>query len=87
MNSRGGDLGQTPGDGSEVDRGGAGEHAPATGSARVVIGMALLWLASTSFVLWLVVSRERDGLLLLASIFLVGFFWAAGVFTRKFWSH
>ncbi|SDR71178.1 hypothetical protein SAMN04489809_3470 [Microbacterium paraoxydans] len=47
--------------------------------------MALLWLATVAFALWLVVSRERDGLLLLVSIFLVGFFGAAGVFTKAFW--
>lgn len=78
---------QTRGDGSgEVDRGGAGEHVPATGSARFVIGMAAMWLAAVSFLLWLVFFRERDGLLLLTTIFLLAFFWSAGVFTKAFWA-
>lgn len=74
------------GDGQEVDRGTSGEAAAATGSARPLIGMASLSLAVLSFVLWLFVSRERDGLLLLTTIFAGVFFWSAGVFNRKFWS-
>lgn len=85
MNSRAGVRVPT-GDGAEVDRGSAGAVAPATGSARVVLGLACIWLAAVSFGLWLLFFRERDGLLLLTTIFLVGFFWAAGVFTRQFWS-
>lgn len=85
MNSRSGDR-VPSGDGAEVDRGAAGVAAPATGSARIVIGMTFLWLFAVSFALWLALSREADGLLLLTTIFLLCFFWAAGVFTRAFWS-
>lgn len=84
MISRSGDR-VPSGDGAEVDRGGAGEHAPATGSARIVIGFTFLWLTTVSFVVWLFFSRQADGLLLLTTIFLLVFFWAAGVFTRRFW--
>lgn len=78
---------QASGDGAaEVDRGSAGAAAPATGSARIVMGMAFLWLTVVSFGLWLMFFRERDGLLLLTTLFLVAFFWAAGAFTRQFWS-
>lgn len=87
MTSGVGTPGPTPGDGStEVDRGGAGEHAPATGSARVIIGFAAMWLASVSFILWLLFFRERDGLLLLTTFFLFVLFWAAGAFSKAFWS-
>ncbi|UTT53769.1 hypothetical protein [Microbacterium maritypicum] len=48
--------------------------------------MAFLWLTVVSFVLWLMFSRERDGLLLLTTLFLVAFFWVAGAFTKAFWS-
>lgn len=86
MNSRFGDR-VPSGDGAEkVDRGSAGAAAPATGSARVVVGFAAMWLAAVSFGLWLIFFRERDGLLLLTTIFLVAFFWAAGAFTKAFWS-
>lgn len=68
-------------------RGTSGEDAPArTGTARVVIGMAAMLLAVLSFALWLFVSRERDGLLLLVTIFTAVWFWTAGVFSKKFWS-
>lgn len=86
MNSRSGDR-VPSGDGAEeVDRGSAGAAAPATGSARIVMGMAFLWLTVVSFGLWLIFFRERDGLLLLTTLFLVAFFWAAGAFTKAFWS-
>lgn len=68
-----------------MDRGSAGAAAPVTGSARMVIGFAAMWLASVSFVLWLLFFRERDGLLLLTTLFLVVLFWAAGAFTKAFW--
>lgn len=85
MSSRSWGPGQAPGDGSEVDRGSVGTAAPATGSARVVIGMASLVLTVLSLVLWLFVSRERDGLLLLVTVFAAVFLWAIGAFTRQFW--
>lgn len=86
MTSGVGASGAPHGDGAgEVDRGSAGAAAPATGSARIVIGLMFLWLTVGSFLLWLVFFRERDGLLLLTTIFLVAFFWAAGVFTKAFW--
>lgn len=85
MSSWGGDSGMTPGDGSEVDRGSVRDVAPATGTARVVLGFMFIWLAAISFVLWLFITRERDGLLLLTTIFCVAFFWSAGVFSRAFW--
>lgn len=79
--------GQTPGDGSgEVDRGGAGEHVPATGSARVVIGLASLNLTILCVVLAFF-AGTANGLLLLATIFAAVFAWAAGAHTRGFWSH
>lgn len=82
-----GTPGTPSGDGAKgVDRGSAGAAAPATGSTRIVMGMTFLWLTVVSFGLWLMLSRERDGLLLLTTIFLVGFFWSAGVFTKAFWS-
>lgn len=87
MTSGVGTPGTPPGDGAaEVDRGSMGIAAPATGSARVVVGFAAMWLAVVSFVLWLMFFRERDGLLLLATFFLVVLFWAAGAFTKAFWS-
>lgn len=85
MSSRFGDR-VPSGVGAEVDRGSVGTVAPATGTARVVIGMAAMLLAVVSFVLWVVVSREADGLLLLVTIFVAVWFWAAGVYKRKFWS-
>lgn len=87
MNSRAGVPGEAPGVGQEVDRGSVGTVAPATpnGSARVLIGTAAAWLMAVSFVAWLVVSRERDGLLLLTTVFAGVLFWAAGVFSRQFW--
>ncbi len=87
MNSR--DLGSRvpPGDGAEkVDRRTVGADAPATGSARVVIGMAALNLGVLSFVLWALVSRERDGLLLLATLFGAAFLWAVGAYRASFWT-
>lgn len=84
MNSRSGDR-VPSGDGAEVGRGSAGAVAPATGSARIVLGMTFLWLFTVSFGLWLLLSREADGLLLLTTVFLLVFFWAAGVFTKAFW--
>ncbi|WP_157538151.1 hypothetical protein [Microbacterium sp. Root280D1] len=47
--------------------------------------MTFLWLFTVSFGLWLLLSREADGLLLLTTVFLLVFFWAAGVFTKAFW--
>lgn len=85
MISRSGDR-VPSGVGAEVDRGTAGAAAPATGSARVVIGFVAMWLAVVSFGLWLMFFRERDGLLLLTTIFLLVLFWAAGAFSKAFWS-
>ena len=87
MTSGVGTPGTPPGDGAaEVDRGSMGIAAPATGSARVVIGFVAMWLMVVSFGLWLFFFRERDGLLLLTTIFLLVLFWAAGAFTKAFWS-
>lgn len=87
MSSRIWGPGESHGDGTgEVDRGTSGGVVPATGSARIVIGMTFAWLAAVSFGLWLFFFRERDGLLLLTTIFLLGLFWAAGVFSKAFWS-
>ncbi|MFK4760340.1 hypothetical protein ACI3KS_05330 [Microbacterium sp. ZW T5_45] len=47
--------------------------------------MASLILTLLSLVLWLVTTRERDGLLLLVTIFAGTYFWAIGAFTRAFW--
>ncbi|WP_157541024.1 hypothetical protein [Microbacterium sp. XT11] len=79
---------QTRGDGSTAGPGSAGEQpgSDRIGSARVVIGMASLVLSVSTLVLWLFVSRERDGLLLLATVFLAVFLWAIGAFTRGFWT-
>lgn len=85
MISRSGDR-VPPGDGAEVDRGGAGEHVPATGSARIVIGMASLLLTLLSLALWIVVSRVWDGLALLTLSFAVTFAWSVGAHRGAFWS-
>lgn len=78
---------QTHGDGSgEVARGGSGEHVPATGSARFVIGMASLWLTLLSLVLWIIFSRVWDGLALLTLIFAVTFVWSIGGFRWSFYT-
>lgn len=77
--------GAPTGDGAEVDRGGAGEHAPATGSARIVIGMAALLLTLLCVVLAFV-AGVSNGLLLLAMIFGSVYAWAIGAFTKYFWS-
>ncbi len=84
MNSRAG-VRVPPGDGAEVDRGGAGEHAPATGSARVVLGLLFLWLTILCVVLAFIFG-VANGLLVLATVFAVGFAWAAGAFSSSFWS-
>lgn len=80
--------GSPSGDGATGGRGSAGEQPrpDRTGSARVVIGLTFLWLTTVSFALWLLFFRERDGLLLLTTVFLIGFFWSAGVFTKAFWA-
>lgn len=83
MNSRSGDR-VPSGDGAEVDRGGAGELAPATGSARPLIGWLSLLLTVLCLVLALVTMRA-NGLLLLATIFAVVCAWAVGFFNRAFW--
>lgn len=88
MTSGDGNSGAPSGDGASAGRGSAGEQPrpDRIGSARVVIGMASLILTLLSLFLWLVTSRERDGLLLLVTIFAVTFIWAIGAFTRSFWT-
>lgn len=80
--------GEPSGDRASAGRGSAGEQprSDRIGSAGIILGLLLLWLTTVSFALWLLFFRERDGLLLLTTIFLAGFFWSAGVFTRAFWS-
>lgn len=77
---------KTRGDGSEVDRGTAGAAAPATRSARIVIGMASLMLTLLSLVLWGIFSRGWDGLALLTLIFAATFVWSAGGFRWSFYT-
>lgn len=74
-------------DGAEVDRSTVGTDAPATGSARIVIGMAALVLTLLCVVLACVVGLS-NGLLVLALIFAAVYAWAAGAFARDghFWS-
>ncbi|MEU4016220.1 hypothetical protein AB0E56_13255 [Microbacterium sp. NPDC028030] len=73
-----------PGDGAEVDRRTVGTDAPATGSARVAIGMATLWLTlvclGITFFTWTV-----NGVTLLGTIFFAVFIWAIGAHRRQFW--
>lgn len=86
MISRSGDR-VPPGDGAgEVDRRTVGTDAPDTGTARIVIGMASLNLALLCVVLAFTVTHNRDGLLVLATIFGVTYAWAAGAFSSGFWS-
>ena len=87
MTSGVGTPGQAPGDGpTKVDRGSMGIAAPATGSARVVIGMASLWLTlicvAITFITWSV-----NGVTLLGTIFFAVFIWAIGAHRAAFWSH
>ncbi|WP_141651292.1 hypothetical protein [Microbacterium sp. 3J1] len=76
--------GEPTGERAEVDRGSAGAAAPATGSARIVIGMAALNLTILCVVL-ACFAGVANGLLVLATIFAAVFAWAAGAFTRSFW--
>ena len=69
-----------------MDRGTTGVDAPATGSARIVIGMASLWLTLLSLVLWIIVSRVADGLAFLTLIFAVTFVWSIGGFRWSFYT-
>jgi len=71
--------------GGQVRGSGSGDRSPHQGSARPLFGMASLVLTLLSLVLWIFVSRVWDGLALLTLIFACVFFWAAGVFTRRFW--
>lgn len=86
MTSGVGTPGAPSGDGAEkVARGTVGTDAPATGSARVVIGMASLWLTlicvSITFFTWTV-----NGVTLLGTIFFAVFIWAIGAHRRAFWA-
>lgn len=86
MTSGVGTPGEAPGDGpAEVDRGTVGAAAPATGSARVVIGMATLWLTlicvGITFITWTV-----NGVTVLGSIFFAVFIWAIGAHRWAFWA-
>lgn len=74
-----------PGDGQEVDRGSVGTAAPATGTARIALGMLFFWLTILCVVLAFIFG-VANGLLLLATVFGAGFAWAAGAFSRNFWS-
>jgi hypothetical protein len=69
-----------------VGRRTVGTDAPATGSARVVIGMASLWLTLLSLTLWIIFSRTWDGLALLTLIFAVTFVWSIGGFRWSFYT-
>jgi len=77
--------GTPSGDGQEVDRGTVGTDAPATGSARVVIGMVSLNLTLLCVVLAFF-AGVANGLLVLATIFGVVFAWAIGAFGKNFWN-
>lgn len=76
--------GEPTGDGAEVDRGSAGAAAPATGSVRVVIGMASLNLTILCVVL-ACFAGVANGLLVLATLFAAVFAWAVGAYSRSFW--
>lgn len=84
MISRSGDR-VPSGDGAEVDRGTAGADAPATGSARMVIGFAAFWIAAVSFVCWVIFSRQADSLAGITGAAVLVLFWSAGVFSKAFW--
>lgn len=78
--------GSPTGDGAPAGRRAAGDNAPSRiGSARIVIGMVALNLTLLCVVLALL-AGAANGLLLLASIFAVVFAWAAGAFSRSFWT-
>lgn len=86
MTSGVGTPGTPCGDGAaEVDRGSAGAAAPVTGSARIVIGMATLWLTlvcfGITFFTWTV-----NGVTILGTIFFAVFIWAIGAHRRAFWA-
>jgi hypothetical protein len=87
MSSRSWGPGEAPGDGQESARGTVGTDAAATpiGSARVVIGMASLWLTlicvSITFFTWTV-----NGVTLLGTTFFAVFIWAIGAHRRAFWA-
>lgn len=78
---------QTRGDGSTAGPGSAGEQpgSDRTGSARMVIGMASLWLTlicvGITFFTWTV-----NGVTLLGTIFFAVFIWAIGAHRRAFWA-
>lgn len=88
MSSRSWGPGKAPGDGQESARGTVGTDAAATpiGSARVLIAWVSLMLTLLCVVLVFAVTRNRDGLLLLATIFFLVHAWAVGAFTKTLWS-
>ena len=57
-----------------------------TGSARPIIAWAALMLTLLCLVPVFTVTHNRDGLLLLATIFGLVYAWALGAFTKQFWS-
>lgn len=86
MSSEVGTSGMAPGDGlAEVDRGSAGAAAPATGSARIAIGMASLMLTLLCTVIT-VVTWTVNGVAVLGTVFLLVFIWAIGAHRMAFWA-
>lgn len=83
-----GELGGTPsGDEVTSGRGSAGESSfGPTGSARIVIGFVFLWLTLLCVWLAFTVTHQRDGVLILATIFGAVTFWAVGAYRKQFWS-
>lgn len=61
------------------------DHVAAVGAALPIIRWASLLLTLLCVALTLVTLRA-NGLLVLASLFLAVHLWAAGAFTRRFWS-
>lgn len=86
MTSEVGTSGALHGDGAgEVDRGSLGIAAPATGSARMVIGMAAFMLTLLCVVIT-VVTWTVNAVAVLGTVFLIVFIWAIGAHRRAFWS-
>ena len=78
--------GTPTGEGAPTGRRAAGDNAPSRiGSARVVIGMASLNLTILCVVLAFI-AGVANGLLVLATLFAAVFAWAAGAFSRSFWT-
>lgn len=77
--------GTPAGESGAVGRGTAGEAAPTrTGTARPLIAWAALLLTVLCVVLAVITTRA-NGLLILATVFLVVWVWAIGAHRRSWW--